>query len=82
MNNDPILLPVEKDSPKKPSRKEVQAKARAERSQAKIERKAAFRKKTEKKLKEKEERKIFHKKANAQKKFEAKIEKKKILPKK
>lgn len=67
---------------KKPSRKEQQAKKRAEKSQIKIDRKAAFRKKTEKKLAEKAERKIFHKKANAQKKLQVKLEKKKIVIKK
>jgi hypothetical protein len=60
---------------KKPSRKEIQAKVRAEKARAKLERKAAFRHKTEKKLREKEERKIFHKKENAQKKYQKKVEK-------
>jgi hypothetical protein len=63
---------------KKPSRKEIQAKVRAEKALLRIERKAAFRKKTEKKLKEKEERKVYHKKENAQKKFQQKLEKKKV----
>jgi hypothetical protein len=67
---------------RKPPRKSIQAKVRAEKARAKIERKAEFRAKTEKKLVEKSERKIAHKKANAQKKFESKIQKKKAPPKK
>ncbi len=68
--------------PKKPSRKELRSKIRADKMKEKIDRKAIFRRKTEKKLAEKAERKIFHKKENAQKKLQVKIEKKKISAKK
>lgn len=64
---------------KKPSRKEIQAKVRAEKAREKFERKASVRKKTEKKLAEKSERKTFHKKENAKKKLQVKLEKKKIF---
>lgn len=68
--------------PKKPSRKELRSKIRADKMKEKIDRKAIFRRKTEKKLAEKAERKVFHKKANSQKKLQVKLEKKKILIKK